>query len=181
MHAPCVSHWQVVKRILCYFKHTMDYGLHITSSPSPLLYAFMNADWAACPDNRKETGGYCVFYGKNLICWSSKKQPTIARSSIEIEYKALANATCELLWVQPLLSELGMFLSKPPTFYCDNLGATYLIVNPIMHFWTKHVVLIITLSEIKSKPKHWSLISIQQGSVGGYFYQTTFQLTVQSS
>lgn len=139
MHASCASHSQAVKRILRYLKHTRDCGLNITSSSTPLLSAFTDALWVDCLDNKKLTGGYYIFYGRNLICWSSKKQSTIARFNIEVEYKALANATCELLWVQSLLSELGMFLSKPLTLYCDNLGATYFLINPIMHSQTKYV------------------------------------------
>lgn len=40
---------------------------------------------------------HCIFLGSHLIYWSSKKQPTIARSSMEAGYKSLANTTCELL------------------------------------------------------------------------------------
>ncbi|XP_068649013.1 secreted RxLR effector protein 161-like [Aristolochia californica] len=126
MHAPCLSHWQSMKRILRYLKQTLDYGLALTPSRSPFLSALSDADWVGCPDDRKSTSGYCLFYGTNLIYWSSKKQTTIARSSTEAKYKALAHATCELVWVQSLLSELGVFLSKSPVLYCDNLGATYL-------------------------------------------------------
>lgn len=74
-----------------------------------------------------------------MISWSSKKQPTIARSSTKAEYKALAHATCELLWLQSLFSELGLFLSQPLILHCDSLGATYLSVNPVMHSHTKDV------------------------------------------
>lgn len=48
MHAPCVFHWQAIKRILRYLKHTVDYGLHITFFPYPILSAFVDADWAGC-------------------------------------------------------------------------------------------------------------------------------------
>jgi hypothetical protein len=52
----------------------------------------------------------------------------MSRSSTESEYKALANATAELIWVQSLLLELGIQQSRAPVLWCDNLGAIYLSV-----------------------------------------------------
>jgi hypothetical protein len=83
------------------------------------------------------TGGYAIFYG--LIAWSARKQSTISRSSTESEYKALANATSELVWVQSLLKELGVAQVRPPVLRCDNIGATYLSSNPIFHARKKHI------------------------------------------
>ena len=40
--------------------------------------------------------------GTKTISWSSKKQPTIALSSTEAEYRSLANATCEVMWLNKL-------------------------------------------------------------------------------
>jgi hypothetical protein len=57
----------------------------------------------------------------------------------EAEYKALANATAELIWVEALARELGVSLRQRPCLWCDNLGATYLSANPIFHARTKHI------------------------------------------
>jgi hypothetical protein len=114
-------------------------GLRIHRSPSTLVSAFSDADWAGCLDDRRSTGGFAVFLGFNLISWSSRKQATVSRSSTEAEYKSLANATIEVMWVQTLLKELGVKGPKFARLWCDNLGATYLSANPVFHARTKHI------------------------------------------
>jgi len=99
---------------------------------------FFRSERVGCLDSRRSRGAYCVFLGSNLISWSSRKQPTVSRSSIEAEYKSVANTATELLWIQSLLRDLGLQLHYPPKLWCDNIGATYLSINPVR---TKHVAI----------------------------------------
>jgi hypothetical protein len=58
---------------------------------------------------------------------------------MEVEYKSLAIATAEIIWLQALLHELGVSQPRAGSLWCDNLGATYLTANPMFHARTKHV------------------------------------------
>ena len=127
---------EAVKRILHYVKGTLRTGLSFRKAASTSISIFTDADWAGCPDDRRSTGGFAIFVGPNLISWSSKKQPTVSRSSTEAKYKALANGAAEAIWVASLLKELGVTV---PVLWCDNLGATYLTANPVFHARTKHI------------------------------------------
>jgi hypothetical protein len=92
-----------MKRILRFLKHTSNSGLHIWRSASTLVSDFSDTDWAGCSDDRKSTGGFAVFFDPNLISWCAKKHKTVSRSSTEAEYKAMADATAELMWLQSVL------------------------------------------------------------------------------
>ncbi len=139
LHAPTTVHWIAVKRILRYLKQCTRLGLEIHKSGSTLVSGFSDADWAGCLDDRRSTGGFAIFLGSNLVSWNARKQATVSRSSTESEYKAIANATAEIMWVQTLLAELEIKSPKAAKIWCDNLGAKYLSANPVFHARTKHI------------------------------------------
>lgn len=136
---PTTNHYQAVRRILRYVKGTLNHGLSFTCGKPCTLVGYSDANWARCPESRRSTYGYSIFLGGNLVSWSAKKQPTVARSSCESEYRALANTASEIVWLTRLLKELPTPLSSVPTLLCDNSSAIFLSQNPIAHKRAKHI------------------------------------------
>jgi hypothetical protein len=54
-------------------------------------------------------------------------------------YKASANATAEMIWVEALLNVLGVKLHDKLCIWCDNIDATHLSANLVFHARTEHI------------------------------------------
>ena len=78
-----------------------------------------------------------------MIAWKSRRQPTIALSTMESEYMALTDVMKELKSVRTLLTELshsnGKSNDEPTELYSDNQDAIALAKNPISHSCAKHI------------------------------------------
>lgn len=139
MHKPTISHWQAIKRLLRYVKHTIHFGLLLYRQIAHILRGYSDADWGSDMEHRKSITVYIVFLSSNPISWRTQKQKVVARSSINVEYRALATTTSDIAWIQSLLDELGVTLYTPPLLLCDNVSATQLSLNSVMHSRTKHI------------------------------------------
>jgi hypothetical protein len=139
MHNPMEAHMHALRRILRYIQGTKHFGLHLYPSSLTSLISYTDDDWGGCPDTRRSTSGYCVFLGDNLLSWSSKRQPTLSRSSAKAEYRGVANVVSESCWLRNLLLELHCPIHKATMVYCDNVSAIYLSGNPVQHQRTKHI------------------------------------------
>jgi hypothetical protein len=106
MHCPSTIHWTATKQLLRYLKYTIFHGISIQKNVNPPLICYSDADWAGNLDNRSSTSAYLIMLGSNLLFWSSRKQRAIARSSTEAEYRALATAASESMWILSLFTEI---------------------------------------------------------------------------
>jgi hypothetical protein len=82
-----------------------------------------------------------MFLGDVLVSWSSKHHPTVSRSSAEVEYRTVANAAAECIWLRQLLGELHFPILKAIVAFCDNVSAVYMSKNPVHHKRMKHIEL----------------------------------------
>ena len=137
--APTIKHWAALEQILCYLKKAPGLGILYSSQGHTRIECFSDADWAGSKFDRRSTTGYCVFFGGNLVAWKSKKQSVVSRSSAESEYRAMAQATCEIIWIHQLLCEVGMKCTMPAKLWCDNQAALHIAANPVYHERTKHI------------------------------------------
>ena len=141
MHSPRSKHWQVVKHIFRYLHGTIHLGLFYPrgGSISQDLHAFSDSNWVGCYDTRVSTSGFCFMLGSSCVSWLSKKQPTMATSSCEAEYRAVFTATVECIWLRRLMADLGVGQSSATTILTDRQSALAVARNPVFHARTKHI------------------------------------------
>ncbi|XP_017639887.1 secreted RxLR effector protein 161-like [Gossypium arboreum] len=92
MHCCNVAHFKAAKRVLRYVKGTLDYVVNFERAEELKLVGYSDSDWAGSVDDMKSTSGYFFTLGSRVFSWSSKKQQTVAQSTIEAEYIAAATA-----------------------------------------------------------------------------------------
>ena len=104
------------------------------------LLGHSDADWGLDED-RQSISGYCFSLSKSgpLISWKSRKQATVALSTCEAEYMALAAAAQESLYLAQLLRDLGFQVECPVTILEDNQGVISLSQNPVIRPRSKHI------------------------------------------
>ena len=124
LQAPTLADLKRAKRILIYLRDTKDKGI-IINKINPKLKLKVKTYVDASLGNgqkRKSIFGYIILLGENIIAFKSKKQEIVAQSTCEAEYVALAYSIKETLWIERLLSEVGINY-KTSVIYCDNAGA----------------------------------------------------------
>jgi hypothetical protein len=138
IQSPTMRDWGDAQRVLQYLAGSHDKGLVYTRGGGDLV-GYCDADFATDVVSRKSISGYVFYLNGGPISWSSKQQPTVARSTLESEYMAASSATSEALWLRKFLPELGYVIGGPVRIFGDNKGALTLLKDPVCSSRTKHI------------------------------------------
>lgn len=142
--SPSQQHWDSVKKVVRYLASTEAYkivydGAHDRTA-QPQLIGFCDADYANNTDDRRSITGFAFLIAGGAVSWQSKRQTSVATSTVEAEYMASASAAREAMSFRSLLSEIGLAIHRAPTIiWSDNQGAIALSKNPEHHARVKHI------------------------------------------
>nr|GEV20901.1 retrotransposon protein, putative, unclassified [Tanacetum cinerariifolium] len=84
--------------------------MYLTSSRPDLVYV-------VCMCARRSTSGSMQLLGARLVSWSSKRQKSIAISSMEAKYIALSGCCAQVLWMRSQLTDYGLGFNKIPIYH----------------------------------------------------------------
>ncbi len=135
------KYWTAVKSVIRYLKGTVDYGITLGRSDinTTRLIGWCNPDWACNLDDRKLITGFTFFLGIGTMCYSSKKQTSVALSTAEAKYMGTGVAAKEALWLRTLLKELGYSQQGPTVIHNDNQASISISKDPAHHLHSKHI------------------------------------------
>eukprot|EP00253_Pinus_taeda_P021291 PITA_21291 len=138
MVEPHHIHWIAAENILRYLCGKINYGLRHTAG-NLRLHGYTDVDWDGSVVDRKSTSGCCFSLGSAPISWMSRKQKSIALSTIEVEYIATSMACCEVVWLRKFFSELFEHVLDTIVIYCDNQSGIRLSENSMFHDHSNHI------------------------------------------
>jgi hypothetical protein len=132
-------HLVAAKHVMRYLKGIIDCGLSYDGDHDFTLSGYTDADWAGSVSDRKTTSRFYFNLGSAMISWKSRKQSSIALSTMEAEYIAACSASCEAIWLRKLLTDLFDLEMRATLILCDNHSCIKMTEDPVFHDRSKHI------------------------------------------
>jgi hypothetical protein len=135
------EHYKAAKHLLRYIRGTSDLCLTFDANAGKqIVLGYADADWGGDLDTRRSTTGYVFKVFGGIVAWKSKRQSTVALSTMEAEYMSSADAARQAIWLRLWLDDIGHGLGDDALpILNDNNGAIALAKNPVSHERSKHI------------------------------------------
>ena len=120
---------------------TANFGIRLGAGGLDELITFSDSDWAGDPITRTSNGGYVIYMGNSILCWSSKSQGGIfALSSTESEFIQLYLYVRYCTYNQFFATLVLRILRKYQSFMgIISQQSTQLVMIPEAKSRTKHI------------------------------------------
>nr|GEU57277.1 retrovirus-related Pol polyprotein from transposon TNT 1-94 [Tanacetum cinerariifolium] len=130
LQQPRTTHMKALLKVIIYIKLSIRQGLLFPTQNTLHLTAYCDSDWVSFPFTK--------------------------RSVTEAEYRALADSTCEVTWIQCLLEEFQINVPTPIPIMCDNASFIAFASNLVHHARSKHIE--IDCHFVRDKVKAWQIL-----------------------
>ena len=140
-NAPKWVHWTTALHILMYVRgrYTSGYGITFQRGCGVKLGLYVDSDFASNPADRRSVSGALVMCAGACVAYLTQTQGTVAFSSSEAEYQAMAAGMKECIFVRGLWRFAFRQRVGTTTVYEDNMGALRLAQNPRTTPNSKHI------------------------------------------
>ena len=128
---PGHTHLEAARCILRYLQGTKNWTLNLGGDLTGVEIAM----------TEKSIGAYVFRIGDGAISWKTKKQTSVALSSVEAEYMAMCQAAKEAVWLTGLLKDFSTELRTPLIAFGDSEDTLSLAHNPAFHPRSKHIAI----------------------------------------
>ncbi len=141
---PTTVHMKAAINVIKYIKGTAEYcltfyaGNQNSYSNKLTITGYSDADFAGDKSTRKSTSGSIVKLNNSIITWNTRKQSTVALSTMEAEYTALVNTSCDCKWITSWLAEV-LLVTPQVVIFCDNQSTIHILDKDDHHATTKHM------------------------------------------
>ena len=139
---PTHAHMAAARRAIVWAYHHRHLGITYDGDADCTLAGWSDANYAACPDTRRSTGGQVFMWLGGAIAWGSKMQRTTATSTAESEYMAVSDCAHNAKWLRGLVASLldaDVHAAAPTQIFEDNRAAQKWCYNPVHHAKQKHI------------------------------------------
>ena len=82
---------------------------------------------------------YVFMMAGKAVTWSSKRQATVALSTVKAKYVAMSRCTQQMIWMHNWLNKVDIEHSIPGLIKGDSCGAIALTKNTKDHGKVKHI------------------------------------------
>ena len=126
------------KRTLQYLMGTTNLGINYKYNDASLT-SYSDADFVNNELDCRSLTGYIFKIGNVAITWNIRKQSMVALLTMEAKYMTVTAVTCKAIWLQQLISELGIDTVSPIPIHIDNKAAIKLTKDSKFHIHAKHI------------------------------------------